>query len=58
LGPTYPLIVHQQHEVVQVIGDGNSAESICRIEKKLRVEYANGNLSHEVLSKPGPDIWG
>ena len=54
-GSTYPLVVQQENEVVQVTGEGTyTGFDVQALRKDFRVEYAEGvfKLSHEVWSEP------
>jgi len=54
-GSNYPLIESRGHEVVQVYGEGRSADfDIQKLKSEFKVEYAESvfKLSHPVWSEP------
>lgn len=54
-GANYPLVAHQENEVVQVTGEGTyTGFNVQALRKDFRVEYAEGvfKLSHEAWSEP------
>jgi hypothetical protein len=54
-GSSYPLILQQQHEVVQVTGEGTVSDlDVQALRKNFRIEYAEKvfKLSHAVWSEP------